>query len=259
MSSPNNLQRVSISQFADRFRNDMIPLANRFCYFCAAVGLSGDEMREYLEEPVAALPPTIAAALPSIRIFLVPYLEKPNGRTKDKQKDSAELLVTVEKPVTARSSMSGSLLTGDGAVLAFAVKDTEVADYHYRFYHAIAELVVAQAGDTVISSFTKRLREELNATVHGEVDEPGWRMKQALVRRSGAGLRDSKQFRDYLQHSFTDTLTLYLHGICCDIDVETGPRQLPSQWLRKRLYLLRDLFPPPEGYSVLPEDANSGA
>jgi hypothetical protein len=40
-------------------------------------------------------------------------------------------------------------------------------------------------------------------------------------------------------------LTLFLHGICCDIDVETGPRQLLSRYLRKRLELI-------EGRSRLP-------
>ena len=49
----------------------------------------------------------------------------------------------------------------------------------------------------------------------------------------------AKAFRAYARQSFIDTLTLYLHGICCDIDVDTGPRQLPSRYLRKRLLLLR--------------------
>jgi hypothetical protein len=60
---------------------------------------------------------------------------------------------------------------------------------------------------------------------------------------------------EYVRQSFIDTLTLYLHGICCDIDVETGPRQLPSRFLRKRLNLLKSLYPAPTGYSVFPEDA----
>ena len=55
------------------------------------------------------------------------------------------------------------------------------------------------------------------------------------------------------RQSFADTLTLYLHGICCDIDVDTGPRQLPSRYLRRRLLLLEELFAPPPGYAVFPE------
>ena len=62
-------------------------------------------------------------------------------------------------------------------------------------------------------------------------------------------------FADYVRQSFIDTLTLYLHGICCDIDVETGPRQLPSRHLRKRLDLLKSSIRLPAGYSVFPEDA----
>jgi hypothetical protein len=50
-----------------------------------------------------------------------------------------------------------------------------------------------------------------------------------------------------------DTLTLFLHGICCDIDVEPGPRQLASRFIRKRLELFKGAFPPPEGYALFPE------
>ena len=63
----------------------------------------------------------------------------------------------------------------------------------------------------------------------------------------------TKAFRAYAKQSFIDTLTLYLHGICCDIDVDTGPRQLPSRYLRKRLMAMEQLFPPPKGYAVFPE------
>jgi len=57
---------------------------------------------------------------------------------------------------------------------------------------------------------------------------------------------------DYARQSFIDTLTLYLHGICCDIDVETGPRQLQSRYLRKRLSLLYELFPRPKATRYFP-------
>ena len=101
---------------------------------------------------------------------------------------------------------------------------------------------------------TGLLREELNAEVHGEVDERSWHLKQTLLRRPMAARKDGKPFRDYARQSFEDTMTLYLHGLCCDIDVETGPRQLPSRHLRKRLEALKGLFPPPEGHAVFPED-----
>jgi hypothetical protein len=52
----------------------------------------------------------------------------------------------------------------------------------------------------------------------------------------------------------SDTLVLYLHGLCCDIDVESGPRQLASRFVRRRLERLRDLLPPPAGVALFPEE-----
>ena len=97
------------------------------------------------------------------------------------------------------------------------------------------------------------IREELGAEVHGEVDERSWRLKQSLIRRQTNTRKETKLFQDYARQAFEDTLTLFLHGICCDIDVETGPRQMPSRYLRRRLELLSELYPPPKGYAVLPE------
>jgi len=105
--------------------------------------------------------------------------------------------------------------------------------------------------DDVETRYIRVLRDELSADVHGEVDEPSWRLKQAM--RRSQNVRNGKAFREYARQSFADTLTLYLHGICCDIDVDTGPRQLPSRYLRKRLLLLEELFAPPPGYAVFPE------
>jgi len=143
------------------------------------------------------------------------------------------------------------LKLGDETVLAFALKDQEVAEYHYRFYHLLATLMADHWTDDVETRYIRILRDELSADVHGEVDEPSWRLKQAM--RRSQNVRNGKAFREYARQSFADTLTLYLHGICCDIDVDTGPRQLPSRNLRKRLMLLEELFPPPQGYAVFPE------
>src|ERR1019366_10774483 len=77
-----DLSKLSVRQFAERFKSEMIPLSNTFSYFCASVPLSEEDLKEYLEEPVAALPPTIAGALPKISILLVPYLERVDGKEK---------------------------------------------------------------------------------------------------------------------------------------------------------------------------------
>ena len=151
------------------------------------------------------------------------------------------------------------LATGRQAVtlLALGIKDLEVADYHYQFYNAIAAWWPTVGPHEVQERFFRTMREELSAEVHGEVDEKSWHLKQALVRRQTNVRKETKLFREYARHAFEDTLTLYLHGTCCDIDVETGPRQMPSRYLRRRLELLISLFPPPDGYAVLPEQLKS--
>jgi len=273
-----DLSKLSVRQFAERFRGEMIPLSNTFSYYCASVPLSEEDLKEYLEEPVAALPPAIAAALPKISILLVPYLERANGKEHGgkpgaKERGIKDLngkeraakhasggeYVSIEKPPEGRTSNATQLKLGDETVLAFALKGQEVAEYHYRFYHLLASVLGERWSEDIETRYGRIVREEFNADAHGEVDEPSWRLKQGLRRSKngaaggGSGTAAAKTFRAYARQSFIDTLTLYLHGICCDIDVDTGPRQLPSRYLRKRLMALEELFPPPSGYAVFPE------
>jgi hypothetical protein len=250
-----DLSKLSVRQFAERFRSEMIPLSNTISYFCASVPMSDEDLKEYLQEPVAALPPAISNSLPKVSILLVPYLERSNGRERSRTKGAGGDYVSIEKPPEGRTTTSTHLRLGEETVLVFALKDQEVAEYHYRFYHLLATLMGEHWTDEVETAFSRLLREELSSDAHGEVDEPSWRMKQALRRNSSgrSGPRGGKAFRDYARQSFIDTLTLYLHGICCDIDVDTGPRQLPSRYLRRRLLALEELFPPPKGYAVFPE------
>jgi hypothetical protein len=247
-----DLSKLSVRQFAERFRGEMIPLSNNFSYYCASAPMTEEDLKEYLEEPVSALPPSVVAVLPKISILLVPYIEK-TGTTKARTEVTD--YVSTEKPPEGRTSPAAQVQVGDATVMAFALKGYEVAEYHYRFYHLLSAVVGAQSTEEVETRFSRILREELTADVHGEVDEESWRIKQGLRRSKGASVTGAalKAFRTYARQSFVDTLTLYLHGICCDIDVDTGPRQLPSRHLRKRLAALEELFPPPAGYAVFPE------
>jgi hypothetical protein len=252
MCAQADLSKLSVGQFAERFRGEMIPLSNTFSYFCASAPMSEEDLKEYLEEPIAALPAAVAAVLPKVSIMLVPYLERVNG--KDKKKAPGEFVCTEKPPESHLFWASQVRLDHDKEeVLLFALKDQEVAEYHYRFYQMLATLMGDRWSPKAETFYSQLLRDELNNGVHGEVDEESWRMKQALLRRQVNVHRETKLFRDYARLSFIDTLTLYLHGVCCDIDVETGPRQLPSKYLRNRLNLLYTLYPPPDGYAVFPE------
>jgi len=250
MAAQPDLSKLSVGQFAERFRSEMIPLSNTFSYFCASVPLSEEDLKEYLEEPIASLPPAISALLPKVSIMLVPYLERVDGKEKGSDRDE---FVCTEKPPENRLSWATQVRFDNEEVLVFALQDQDVSEYHYRFYHVLATLAGNLWSEEAQIHYCSLLREELNAAVHGEVDEESWHMKQALLRRQTNVRKETKAFRDYARQSFIDTLTLYLHGICCDIDVETGPRQLPSRHLRKRLNMLFGIFPPPSGYAVFPE------
>ena len=255
-----SLVRVSVGQFAERFRGEVIPLSNTFGYFCASVPMSDEAVKEYLEEPIAALPPSLAAVLPHISILLVPYLERCGDRragTKRKARpglDKMSDFVVAERPADDRQSWASQVSFENETVLFFALKEQDVAEYHYRLYRRLAGLVVEKWSPEASGNYKALIREELTAGVHGEVDDESWQAKQTLLRRQTNIKRESPLFSDYVRLSFIDTLTLYLHGICCDIDVETGPRQLPSRYLRKRLNLLKSLYVPPSGYAVFPEE-----
>jgi hypothetical protein len=244
MSIANGQPRVTVADLATRCRGQFIPLNSTFSYFCTPP-IAEEDLRQYLNDPVGALSPAICAELGKVGVVLVPYLEKGSGRTGD--------IVCFEKPAEGRQRTASRLGSGDATVLVLATKDEEVANYHYTFYNALAALVAERWPLEAQESFCRQLREELNAEVHGEVDERSWHLKQVLARRQTNLRKETKLFRDYARQAFEDTLTLYLHGTCCDIDVETGPRQMPSRYLRKRLELLLGLYPPPEGYSVFPE------
>jgi hypothetical protein len=260
-----NLARVSVGQFAERFRGEVIPLSNTFSYFCASLPMSEEVLKEYLEEPIAALPSALAAMLPRISILLVPYLERStervttkSSRTKRKSLDKIADFVVAERPADGRQSWTSQVSFENETVLVFALKEQDVAEYHYRLYRRLAALVANNWSPEAAARYKALIRDELAASVHGEVDDDSWQAKQALLRRQSNVKRESPLFSDYVRQSFIDTLTLYLHGICCDIDVETGPRQLPSRYLRKRLLVLRELYTPPSGYSVFPDDSENG-
>lgn len=248
MSSETDQSRMTVDEIALRSRGEMIPITAKFSYF-STLPIAEEDLRQYLHDPIAALSASIVALLPPLHVILAPYLEKGNGKSGN--------TISFERPPDARYIPSARSSQENYLVLALGVKDVEVADYHYQFYNALATVVADRWPQDIQERFHRTIREELSAEVHGEVDEKSWHLKQALLRRQTNVRKETKLFREYARQAFEDTLTLYLHGTCCDIDIETGPRQMPSRYLRRRLELLISLFPPPEGYAVLPEQLKS--
>ena len=280
MSASARFNRAPLQQFRDAVKPELTALKPKFSYYSAVEPFTEEDLRDYIEDPVAALPPAILALLPEVALHLVPYVDPANGKenghevkhvTKSKSgrarrrepvtAEQAELppegVVLFERPAEARYWRGLHWLEGperSTAVIVLATADTEVADYHYQLYRHLAMIAAELSPPEALAGYLGVIREELNSHMHGEVDERSWQLKQTFLRHRSQVRRDSKEFREYATQSFVDTLTLYLHGICCDIDVDTGPRQLPSRHLRRRLRLLRDLYPPPAGYAVFPEE-----
>ena len=248
MSTDAERSKLSVDELAKRCRAELIPVTNKFSYF-STLPIAEEDLRQYLNDPIAAISTSITAMIPNVGLILAPYIERGNGKEADQ--------ITFDRPPESRQVRCSRLDAEKLTVLALSIKDIEVADYHYQFYSAVAALVADHWSDEVQERFYRALREELSAEIHGEVDEKSWHLKQALLRRQTNVRKETKLFREYARRAFEDTLTLYLHGTCCDIDVETGPRQMPSRYLRRRLELLVSLFPPPEGYAVLPEQLKS--
>jgi hypothetical protein len=280
MAVSNDLVRVSPDEFLNRIRTELIPVNRQFSFFQAGTALGDEDVREYINDPIAAIPAGVSELLPRVGILLVPYLEaggkeeengdaapKPRARERKpaaalangRNTDAEGVHVLFQRPPENRKLPWASLRMGEQSLLLFAVEDMDVADYHYHLFHELARIASTRLTEPQLRDYNSLLREELISGVNGEVDDQSWTLKQALRRRQTNMKRETKGFLDYAKESFVDTLTLYMHGLCCDIDVETGPRQLPSRFLRKRLEAIEDLFPPPKGYALFPEDLEDAA
>src|SRR5271157_3265831 len=170
MSTVNGQPRLTVADLATRCRGQFIPLTNTFSYFCTPP-MAEEDLRQYLHDPIAALSPAICAELGKVGLALVPYVEKGNGRAGD--------AVSFEKPAEGRQLAVSRLKADKMTILVLATKDEDVANYHYTFYNALAALAAETWPVEAQETFHRQLREELNAEVHGEVDERSWHLKQS--------------------------------------------------------------------------------
>jgi len=266
MSSPSSTastaSTVTVESFASQCNGQLVPINNYISYFLASP-LQEDELREMLYDPLAAVPPAAARALSKLRLVLVPYLEKGAIRSAAKRASGAAPAkgrgrithrVAYERPLPSRFLYWASTELDGQIFLFLSIKDVPLADYHYSLFGALSRFLTNRIHGAALTRYSELVREELRGQVRGELDEPSWRLKEQLLRRQADPARRTKLFENYLFQSLEDTMTLYLHGLCCDIDVEAGPRQLPSRYIRRRLEALREILPPPRGFALFPEE-----
>lgn len=263
-----NETKQHLGDFAKRFAREATPYGPVFSYFAVPAVIAPEDLPDFVDEPISALPPRVLDGLREVMVLFVPFLERPPVPAKSTQRnrshsikdmafDHRDITVAVDPPSPA-NSLSSAYIAPESIkephVLTFAAQDIDSSDYHFNFFHAIARLLYTVQPDSVMAGYRNLLQEELKNRAHGEVDDASWKAKIDLLKKESGVRGESKLFMEYSHRSFVDTMTLYLHGICCDIDVEPGPRQIASRYLRKRLQLLQTEYPPPDGYAVFPEE-----
>jgi hypothetical protein len=246
----NSVSRVPLEAFAGQCQRSMQPLVESITYFSTAA-LEDEQVRQFLRDPATATPRSLLEKIPPIRLVLVPFLEKGHGGSTD--------FVAFERPANAKNLARSAFELEEAVFVFLAAEGQDVADYHYWFYNGIAEQAASRVDEGGFARFSGLVADELNRNARGEVDERSYQLKQKLNRKQRLPGSDSKLMKDYFRQALEDTLTLYLHGLCCDIDVEPGSRQLASRYLRKRLELLAEIFPPNPGYTVFPVEPRKEA
>src|SRR5580700_9493778 len=143
MPSENGRPRTSVDELSRRLRSEMTPINNKVSYFLA-LPVAEEDLRQYLHDPVEALPPAVSDLLPNVGIVLAPFLERGSTRTN--------VSVVHEKPPEPKLVFSTHVESGDFATLFFTIKDEQVSDYHYYLYDELAALISnrwpAKAQDT---------------------------------------------------------------------------------------------------------------
>src|SRR5215510_5276294 len=85
--------KLTVEDFAARFRGELIPITSRFSYF-STLPIAEEDLKQYLHDPIAAVSPAICDVIPPMGFVLVPYLERANGKHGE--------LVNFERPAEAR-------------------------------------------------------------------------------------------------------------------------------------------------------------
>ncbi len=90
-----------------------------------------------------------------------------------------------ERPAEGKQSWAAQVSYEDETVLVFALKEQDVAEYHYRLYRTLAGLIADKWRSEMAQPYKGLIREELTASIHGEVDDESWQAKQGLIAASG--------------------------------------------------------------------------
>ena len=242
--------KLGIAEFIAQCHDVLIPVPGTSLAYFSAVPLDSPDQDHLINDPVSAFPPGLSKILPNLRLVYVPYLElgepAPDG--------GSDVVISFQRPPEEIRRLSAFETVGDESFLFVSAGFGEEADIHEVLFGALAQQIVSSSDAPFVAPFHKLVSAELRNRVHGEVGDIAWDLKKSLLGPQADENERANLRKRYFEQALRDTVALYLHGLCCDIDLRANPKQLASKYIRKRLLVIKDHLPPPEGVGLFPSD-----
>lgn len=213
---------------------------NGICYTTAGeINLASAD----LENMIAAVPRTIAAALDRKAFYFVPLTVSEGDRTLIAERYDSALS---ELAVCHRNIDSGD---SQCVFISTRLLD-DFFSVAFEFYINVAHAFVDKAG--ISPEFADLVWKQAISEVRGETSADAFEFrKQALGE--GSGRFDEKARSDYAAAAFADAIAIYILSVCLDevdyydLKEREYPLLAPSA-LAERLKKVAELFPPNPGF-----------
>ena len=243
---------IPTKEFVATCHTVLIPVNEHVSYF-SVEPLDDKERQRLVFDPISALPPAVLTLVPNLRLVLVPYLASGED-TEGAEGNDGVVRIRFSPPPAERRWYSDYQKTETEHYIFLAIRSDDYFDAHVLFYQSLASRIMECSDEQLQAVFNMLVDIELKTNARGEVNEFAWQRKKDLLSLAADAEDKQKYLDEYRDAALADTLTLYLHGLCCDIDLDSGPKQLASKHIRTRLQLLKELLPPPDGVALFPDE-----
>ena len=193
-----------------------------------------------LERMIAAVPTRIAAALERKAYYFVPLTVS--------QGDDTLIADRYDVTLSDNAVCHRNLNLGDSQCVFISTRlMDDKFSVAFEFYINVGHALVERAG--VSHDFSELAWSQVEAGIRGETSLDAWEARK-LATASGP---DAERYKtEYLQATFSDTISIYLLSLYLDVDYydlreRDYPLLAPSA-LAERLRRVAELFPPNSGF-----------
>jgi hypothetical protein len=193
-----------------------------------------------LERMIAAVPRAIGAALTRKAYYFVPLTVS--------QGDETLIAERYDVALSDNAVCHRNLNIGDAQCVFISTRlMDDKFSVAFEFFINVGHALVERAG--VSSAFADLAWQQVDAGVRGETSLDAWEARK-LATANGP---DAEKYKnEYLSASFADAISIYLLGICLDVDYHDlrerdYPLLAPSP-LAERLRKIAEIFPPNPGF-----------